>query len=167
MRGGAGGWEGTCSQWPWQGVYAVHALHHLSLFPFLFYFPAINQQSCASWPSSARLLLIHRLWEQRQNSPPFWGMLKSFECLLRWFSFLISERCSASVNTTWLVEHFPCLFPPSLLDWNLFPPSPPGCDSTCQLGTQMFFSKTRQLIEKLAATKDSFKREKCLHHLVL
>lgn len=34
-----------------------------------------------------------------------------------------------------------------------FPPSPPGCDSTCQLGRQMFFvlfikkKEKRQLIE--------------------
>lgn len=66
------------------------------------------------------------------------GHAQSIKCLLLWFSFLLSE-------STWkyylICEAFPVFIPSIFVGLEPFSASPPGCDSTCQLGWQTFGEK--------------------------
>lgn len=105
MRGWGGGWEGMCSQWPWACSSFIILLSSLTS-------SVLCKCSCAFWPSSVRLILIHWLWEHRQNSSPLWGIRwawnDNYRVLFFGFLFLLfffGESRLTPVNTIWIVEH--------------------------------------------------------------
>lgn len=142
----------TDERWGWRmggSVFTVTMLRAVRFTRFIVFhsfslmFSAVNQRSCAFWPSSAWLVLIHRLWEHGQDSSPVWGALKALNVFF--FAFLFVSVKDAPILIL-ICGTYPVFRPSIFLGQEPFSPSPPDCDSTCQLGWQTR-TKERQLIK--------------------